>query len=266
MVKKQVAALSCVCADIFPELNEIRPGGEALNFALAASRDADVQAHVLGAIGEDDCGAAIRARLRDSAVDDTHLHTCPGVTASHRIHLTPEGDRYFKPNAWTDGVYIDYRPMWEDAALLSRMNAVHTTAVCPALQDVLRLHRKAGFLLSVDFNDARQFEAWEEWLDNLDVFFISGEDAILPLLALWSERYDAVFVATLAARGSVVFHGGRRYETRAVPVEKVVDTTGCGDSYQAGFMVRYVRDRNIQAAMENGSRFAAETIGRLGGC
>lgn len=266
MMEKQMAALSCVCADIFPELNEIRPGGEALNFALAASRDAGVRAHVLGAIGEDDCGMAIRARLRDSVVDDTHLHTRPGVTASHRIHLTADGDRYFKPNAWTNGVYIDYRPEGEDAALLRRMDAVHVTATCPVLQDVMRLRRESGFLLSVDFNDARYFNAWEKWLDDLDVFFISGEDAVLPRLAAWSERYDAVFVATLAARGSVAFHGGRRFDTQAVPVEKVVDTTGCGDSYQAGFMVRYVRDRNIQAAMENGSRFASETIGRLGGC
>ena len=49
-------------------------------------------------------------------------------------------------------------------------------------------------------------------------------------------------------------------------MERVVDTTGCGDSYQAGFMVSYVRDRDVQRAMENGSRFAARTIGQLGGC
>ena len=262
----RVAALSCVCADIFPELGEIRPGGEALNFALSASRDEGVQAHLLGAVGEDEVAAAIRAHLARSRVDTAHLHTRPGVTASHRIHLTSEGDRYFKPNAWTDGVYITYRPDAADRALLREMDAVHTTATCPALEDVLTLRREAPFLVSVDFNDARHFDAWEALLPGLDVFFLSGEDAVLPRLAAWSERYEAVFVATLAARGSVAFHRGRRFDAQAVPVERVVDTTGCGDSYQAGFMVSYVRDRDVQRAMENGSRFAARTIGQLGGC
>ncbi len=262
----RVAALSCVCADIFPELGEIRPGGEALNFALSASRDEGVQAHLLGAVGEDEVAAAIRAHLARSRVDTAHLHTRPGVTASHRIHLTAEGDRYFPPNAWTDGVYITYRPDAADRALLREMDAVHTTATCPALEDVLALRREAPFLVSVDFNDARHFDAWEALLPGLDVFFLSGEDAVLPRLAAWSERFEAVFVATLAARGSVAFHRGRRFDAQAVPVERVVDTTGCGDSYQAGFMVSYVRDRDVQRAMENGSRFAARTIGQLGGC
>lgn len=261
-----LAALSCVCADVFPQKGEIRPGGEALNFALAASRDAGVQAYVLGAVGTDACAQAIRRRLALSTVDATHLYTVPGATASNRIYLTPQGDRYFLPDSWTNGVYAAYRPNEADQALLRQMDVVHIHATSPALPNVLALHSDASFLLSVDFDDARAFDAWEALLPQLNVFFLSAEAAVLPRLEAWSVQYSAVFVATLAERGSCAFHQGHAYRTHAIPVAQVIDTTGCGDSYQAGFMVCYARNRSIQDALENGSRFAAQTISQLGGC
>jgi adenosine kinase len=43
-------------------------------------------------------------------------------------------------------------------------------------------------------------------------------------------------VVTLGARGSLIFAGGRRHEIPAVPAEKVLDPTGCGDAYRAGLL------------------------------
>lgn len=266
MKQLHIAALSCVCADWFPELDEIRPGGEALNSALAASREEGICAHVLGAIGTDRIADVIRERLKGTRVDTSGLLTAAGETASNRIYLTRDGDRYFKPDSWTNGVYAQYHPNETTKTLLGTMDAVHVTITCPAAADVLAMKPEAQFLLSVDFDDGRAFDQWEKLLPRLDVFFISGDEAVLPVLAAWSERYEAVFVATLAEKGSVAFWHGQKFCAEAVPVECVVDTTGCGDSYQAGFMASYCKERDILKAMGNGSRAAAWTISHLGGC
>ena len=62
----------------------------------------------------------------------------------------------------------------------------------------------------------------------------------------------------------MTYHHGKEYRVSAVPVDKVIDTTGCGDSYHAGFVCSYVKG-NILAAMHEGSRVASETLSHVGG-
>ena len=52
----RIIAMTTMCADIFDATGEIRPGGEALNFAAVASEYPHVNAALMGAIGDDDCG------------------------------------------------------------------------------------------------------------------------------------------------------------------------------------------------------------------
>ena len=99
----------------------------------------------------------------------------------------------------------------------------------------------------------------------MDFFFISGEESLLPVFRDWSLKYDGIFNVTLAEKGSVSFQKGQEYRTLAVPVEEIIDTTGCGDSYHSAFICFYVKERDILKAMEEGSRAASETLTHLGG-
>lgn len=51
----------------------------------------------------------------------------------------------------------------------------------------------------------------------------------------------------------------------AKQIHTVVDTTGCGDSYHAGFVCSYLIEHDIEKAMLIGSEIAAETLGKYGG-
>lgn len=265
-MKTRLLCMPTLCADIFDATGEILPGGEALNLGCIACRYDHLAVSLLGAIGEDEPGRAILRAIDARPIDRCDVHVIPGgATATHRIYHTPEGDRYFKPDSWQGGVFATYRLTDADRAAMNAADVVFCTYYSPNFREILDCRKSGSFRLAVDFDIDRDFTRMEEVLPWVDFFFISGDDAVLPVARAWSERYDAIFNVTLAERGSVTYRHGQEYRVQAVPVSKVVDTTGCGDSYHGGFLGRYLLDGDVTAAMHEGSRVASETLGHMGG-
>ena len=69
---------------------------------------------------------------------------------------------------------------------------------------------------------------------------------------------------TRSEKGSVILSGGRTIEVAAAPVAKVVDTTGAGDLYAAGFLYGVASGRDLETAGRLGSLAAAEVISHVG--
>ena len=69
---------------------------------------------------------------------------------------------------------------------------------------------------------------------------------------------------TRGARGSVVVDHGNAVQVDAAPVERVVDTTGAGDLYAAGFLFGLTRGRDLATCGRLGGIAAAEIIGHFG--
>ena len=134
--------------------------------------------------------------------------------------------------------------------------------------------RKVAITLSDTFVVAR-------WRAELLAFIEASADIVLAnegeLAALFeNEDFDAAaahlgrIVETAAVTrgeaGSVVFgnNGAERVEVAAVPVGKVVDTTGAGDQYAAGFLLGLARGLSLEDAGKLGSLAAAEVIAHWG--
>lgn len=103
-------------------------------------------------------------------------------------------------------------------------------------------------------------------LDPFDVLFISGDEETVECLLPWSRRTRSVLVVTHGAKGSSALVNGVRHVAPAefVPVRERIDTTGCGDAFQAAFTVDYFRNRDVQSALREGARRAAVVIRHLG--
>ncbi len=69
---------------------------------------------------------------------------------------------------------------------------------------------------------------------------------------------------TRSEKGSVVIKGNSRHEVAVAPVEELVDTTGAGDLYAAGFLFGYVRGLTLPTCAELGGLAAGEVIGHMG--
>lgn len=71
-------------------------------------------------------------------------------------------------------------------------------------------------------------------------------------------------VVTRGAEGSIAVEGGQRAEVPAAPVERVVDTTGAGDLFAAGFVVARCRGRELRDCLTAGALASAEIISHFG--
>lgn len=83
--------------------------------------------------------------------------------------------------------------------------------------------------------------------------------------AIEAVAKDAGLAAvTLGAKGSVIVEGGSRIEAPAAPIEAVVDLTGAGDLFAAGFLYGHARGLGHRRSAELGALAAAEVIGHVG--
>ncbi|MCA9529537.1 MAG: adenosine kinase [Myxococcales bacterium] len=71
-------------------------------------------------------------------------------------------------------------------------------------------------------------------------------------------------VLTRSERGAVVVSGAERVVVPAVPVDRVVDTTGAGDLFAAGFLYGHTHGYGLERAARLGARAAAEVISHMG--
>jgi fructoselysine 6-kinase len=264
----KILTLARFCVDVFPEQDSVFAGGNALNVAVncACTKQADV--FLMGNIGTDKYGDKIAEIADKHNLNRERLYRINGETASNKIHIFTDGERNFIPNAWNEGVLADFKISPKDTEFIKTMNAVATTILDKPLADLLAIRAESDFLLAVDFMDDKQCrfnENWRGYLPNLDLFFISGTAKTVPILKQWSLEFPAVvFVATLGENGSVAFHNGVEFTCEAVKVDKVIDTTGCGDSYQGAFIVDFLCNRDVESAMKAGARSAGVTLGFVG--
>jgi sugar/nucleoside kinase (ribokinase family) len=132
--------------------------------------------------------------------------------------------------------------------------------------------RKVALTLSDPFCvDRHRHEFRELVASSIDVLF-ANEDEITMLYeaasfdeaARQAARDCEIAALTRGAQGSVVVSGAERHDIAAVPIERVVDTTGAGDWYAAGFLFGLTRGHDLPTCANLGSLGAAEVISHLG--
>ena len=132
--------------------------------------------------------------------------------------------------------------------------------------------RKVAFTLSDPFCVERHRDEFRTLVaSSIDVLF-ANEDEITMLYqadsfdeaARLAARDCEIAVLTRGAQGSVVVSGSERHDIAAVPIERVVDTTGAGDLYAAGFLFGLTHGRDLATCGALGALGASEVISHLG--
>lgn len=78
------------------------------------------------------------------------------------------------------------------------------------------------------------------------------------------ELNEKVVIITEGKKGSYGYANDKVFHQKAVAVEKIVDTTGAGDAYTAGFIAEFHKSKNIEKAMEKGAIYASRNLAKIG--
>lgn len=255
-------------------------GGSAAN-TMAGIASLGGRACFLGRVRNDQLGAIFAHDIRAVGVDfPTPPAQSGAATARCLVLVTPDAQRTM--NTFL-GASVDFGP--EDLDREAIRNAQFTylegylwdpPRAKEAFLEAVRIAHGAGRKVALSLSDRFCVERHRSELRDLvqhhvDVLF-ANEQEIMALYETTSFEAAAhavrgacdVAVLTRSEKGSVVLDDETTAAVPAEPVARVVDTTGAGDLYAAGFLFGLTHGRDLRACARLGSLAAAEVISHIG--
>jgi sugar/nucleoside kinase (ribokinase family) len=255
-------------------------GGSAGN-TIAGVASFGGSAAYFGKVKADQLGGIFRHDMRAQGVRfDTLAATDGPATARSFILVTPEGERTM--NTYL-GACVNLTTADIDASVVEAAKVTYMEGYLwdrpeakEAFKLAARIAHKAGRLVSVTLSDSfcveRHRDSFLDLIRNdVDIVF-ANETEIKSLYqtqnfegAMQAIRKDCdIAVLTRSAAGSVVVRGEEVQAIKAHPVKQVVDVTGAGDLFAAGFLFGFTRGFDLARCARLGSLAAAEVISHVG--
>jgi fructoselysine 6-kinase len=255
--------------DHYLDLQKHYVGGISLNFAVQAKRCGAETVALVSRVGEDQEGRVFQALQREG-VDASHVKLLPGATARQDILLTWNGERVFPPGGYNPGVLENFRLNEEEMNFVRSHNVMASAVfnqIEPLFQQVMEMELFEGWRVAdfLDLSDyGKDIGIIERFGKRLKIAFVSGDKRLLERLRPFSRSCPCLIVVTLGKDGSAALVDGEPVYQSSLPVKTMLDSTGCGDAFQAAFTVSYWRDRDVQRALSSGAQQAAGVLQHYG--
>jgi len=253
-------------------------GGAAGNVAAWLTRT-DARSTIVSHVGDDPAGAAIVAEFDALGVDHGDL-VIPGETSGVVVVLVDSsGERTMFPDKGANS-----RLTAQDLPDLNSFQAVYISGYAllnPLARDgVLAMIEKIkadGLPIYFDpasvgaMKDVADKEL-HNWFSMMDVLFLNEEESIYLTGSVDIERalnylldFSQVVVIKRGSAGAIA--KARGFDSISLPAfaATVVDTTGAGDSFAAGFIASYSKNHDLTAALQAGGELAAGCVAIVGG-
>lgn len=260
-----LVALTPCCVDHYPQLDQSFMGGNSLNLASAWKKmDSEANISVITCLGNDENGKRISDFFENIEIDTSRVYFKEGTTACNQLRVDDEGERFGIEGTWNGGVYEDFLLSEDDWNFIAKQDVVAIPANNPNYAEMVK-RKTHSQLLSVDFMDVENEMPIEETIDKTDIAFVAGRTELLDYYENLANKTGRLLIVTLGAKGSYAFSKGEKHYQPAIQVPKVVDTTGCGDAYQGGFALTYLKTKDIAKSMKAGALAASEVVQHYGG-
>ena len=256
-------------------------GGSAAN-TLAGLAALGARCAFIGQVAGDQLGEVFAHDIRAGGIAfETPARPGEPPTARCLIFVTPDGQRtmntylgasQFLPAAALDvGLIADAAVLYLEGYLWDPEEP--RSAMRRAIAAARGAGRKVAFTLSDSFVIARHGDDFRALIaaGEIDILFanehelaaLTGVGDFEAGLAALAPKVP-VLVVTRSEKGAVAVMGEERAEVAAAPVAKVVDTTGAGDLFAAGFLFGHVRGQPLTESLRLGAICAAEVISHYG--
>lgn len=256
-------------------------GGSAAN-TLAGLSALGAQCAFIGQVAADQLGEVFAHDIRAVGIDfGTPPRQDDPPTARCLIFVTPDAQRtmntflgasQFLPPATLDAeavaaakiLYLEGY-LWDPEEPRAAMRR--------AIEAAQAAGRKVAFTLSEVFVIDRHGDDFRALIDDglIDILFanhlelaaLTGETDLEAGLAALAGKVPTL-VVTRSAEGAVAISGGERAEVPAEPIDQIVDTTGAGDLFAAGFLYGHANGEPLATCLRRGAIAAAEVISHYG--
>lgn len=255
-------------------------GGSAANTIAGIASFGGTAAYI-GRVFDDQLGAVFAHDLRSTGA----ILRCPPATEGPPtgrclIVVTPDAERtlntylgsseFFGPEDVDGDLIAAAQVTFLEGYLFDRPEAQE--AYWKASRIAHDAGRRVSLTLSDTFCVERHKEAWRSLVAAQVDILLANEGEAMALYdvdtveaALEHVKADVEIAAvTRGPKGSLVVHEGEVIEVDAHPVEKVVDTTGAGDLYAAGFLFGFTNGRSLESCGRLGSVAASAVLGHTG--
>jgi sugar/nucleoside kinase (ribokinase family) len=266
--------------DMMGPATEMSGGSVANTVAGFANLGGD--AAYIGRVRDDQLGEIFGHDMRSLGIDVRLQPAADGSpTARCHVLIDPDGQRTMQTylGACLELSVSDITPetIGQPAVILLE-GYVWDIAEGPALASAaMAIARKNGSKVALSLSDSfcveRHRDAYHNAiLADVDIV-VADEDEVAALLQTGSHDetmaaligYDSLFAMTRSEKGSVIVHGDEIVVQPATPVESIVDTTGAGDAYTAGFLFGWTADKSLSECARLGTYCATRVIQQVGG-
>jgi sugar/nucleoside kinase (ribokinase family) len=256
-------------------------GGSAGNTAAGVA-SLGGRAGFIGQVAPDELGTFYRHDLTSAGVEFITLAADVGApTARSMILVTPDGHRTMNtflgaaqhlPTAALDEAQIaQSKILYLEGYLWDPETPRY--AMLRAIEVARQAGRKVAFTLSDTFCVDRHRDGFNALLDErrIDILFanqaeieaLAGVPHLDTAVAAVKDKVETL-VVTRSEDGALATRGGERVDVPAEPITKLVDTTGAGDLFAAGFLLGEARGLGLEPSLRLGAICAAEVIQHYG--
>ncbi len=255
-------------------------GGSVAN-TIAALASLGSKTGFIGKIGSDQLGGVFQHDMQAMGVEfNTPALTDGPATAHCLVFITPDAQRTMCTflgasnmiaNADIDKELIkSAKILYLEGYLFDRQSA--KKAFFTAAEIAKNTKTKVAISLSDSFCVERHREEFLELLENhIDILFANENEikALFETDKLDDTIYNIkkicdIAVITKSAEGSIIVEPNKKYEIPAFPVKNIIDTTGAGDFYAAGFLHAYSKGHSLEICGKTASIIASEVITHMG--
>lgn len=255
-------------------------GGSVAN-TVAGFANLGGTAAYIGRVNNDQLGEIFVHDMRSLGVD-VRLTPAPAKAPTARCHvlITADGQRTMQTylGACTE---LSTRDITEETIgtpeVILLEGYVWDIAEGPALaRKAMDIGRSVGSKVALSLSDSfcvqRHREAFRDAVrDGVDIV-VADEEEVMALLGTETyedtmrdlAKFDNLFAMTRSEKGSVIKHGDEIIVQAATPVDDLVDTTGAGDAYTAGFLYGWSHGRSLGESAEIGTLCATRVIQQVG--
>ena len=256
-------------------------GGSAANTIVGVA-SFGVSAAYIGKVKRDPLGQTFIADIRSTGVSfDTRPAEHGPATGRCFVYVTPDGERTM--NTYL-GASTYLAPPDVDETLVKAARMVYLEgymwdrpAAKSAFQKAGEIAREAGHRVALTLSDSLCVDRFRgEFIDLMrtktvnTVFSNTDEIKSLYETPHFEEALDALRaenvlgIVTRSEKGCVVVQGDETWEAPAFPIARLIDTTGAGDMFAAGFLAGLARGADMVTCGRLGALAAAEIIQHLG--